>query len=818
MTNRSNRNFAQFPLSPMAAAIACALAMPATAVQAQESSSTPKLEVVTVTANRRIEKLETVPQSITVLDSAQLERSNVREIDDIINLTPALSLSTGTQVGTNSFNMRGIGTTSNNLGIEGDIAIIIDDMPLAQPQFAFRDLVDLQRVEVLKGPQSTMFGKSAIAGAIYMTTKPIGNAPMQGKVSAYHSSDSEYRFSGEISGKLSDAVKARIFFNKSDFPGLLNNLTTGGKENGSGGETVLSKVEWRVSPDMDVQLSLSASDFTRTGNSFAVTGYTGPSTAYFGNRTYTRLPITDWLKDITPSPTNVDMRLDSPTGLTSKDRSAGLRTNYNFPSNSGLSGFALTGIATFNNNKANDYRDNDSTSLPVSIEYPRNDATGAQTSAKYNVYTPWVINGLSDSQSKTLELRLTSPDEGEFRYLAGLWWSNNALERWYVRGLPEVRASNYTDYYTTTDHKNLAVYANGTWQVAPNHMITAGLRVNEETANYTFTTNNSLRNSSSARFTGYQFYKAPQHEEVATTGRLAYSYLFSQDMTLYSNFATGHKGVAYDMTSGGNNPNIFKHLPLKAETARSIEAGFKANFLNNRATINAAVWKTNFFDYQASTTQTFDDGSSASVLFSVPELQTKGFEIDLKFAATRDLVLSTSYAYTDAILKDMPYGPCYSTSLTTLPSCNVENPLDPNGSRVRNLSGLPMPNSAKNKWKFDADYVTQLSAIPYRAGVNFQYRYQSEVQGNINQNPGQQRPSYSVSDLSFSLQANSKKHKISFGVENLFDKPYADSLTTNIVTFVSTSGTSTSVNHSTPGWKPARDAFRYYYVKLDMQF
>ena len=814
MTKPKHITCNQHRLNPIASAVVLTLFATTLTAHAQDASNGPKLESVVVTANKRVEKLENVPQSITVVDAALLERTNAREIDDIINLTPALSLSTGTQVGTNSFNMRGIGTTSNNLGIEGDIAIIIDDMPLAQPQFAFRDLVDLQRVEVLKGPQSTMFGKSSIAGAIYMTTKPIGNKPLSGKISAYRTSDNEYRISGDIAGKLSDSVKARIYLNKSDYPGMLNNLTTGGKENGSGGETMLTKVEWKVTSELDMLFSLSASDFTRTGNTFAVTSFSGPDTSYFANKAYTRLPITDYLKGITPSDTNIDMRLDSPTGLSSKDRSIGVRANYAFPESSALRGFALTTIATLNNNKSNDYRDNDSTNLPVSLEYNVTNSTGVSTTTKYNISTPFEIDGHADSDSKTLEVRLSSPDEGAFRYLAGLWYASNALERSYLRGFPQVAASNYTDYYTTSASKNLAVYANGSWQLAPNHMVTAGMRVNREAADYTFTTNNSLRNSATATFTGYQYYKAPTSEETSTTGRLAYSYLFSPDMTLYANASTGHKGVAFDMTSGGNNPNIFKYLPLKAETATSYEAGFKANLWDNRATLNAAVWKTNFFDYQASTTQTFEDGSSSSVLFSVPELQTKGFEVDFKIAATKNLMLSTSFAYTDAILKDMPYGPCYSTSLTTLPSCNVINPLAPTGGKVRDLSGLPMPNSAKRKVRFEADYTTPLTAIPYNLGMNFQYRAQSEVEGNINQNPGQTRPEYGVADLGFSLAANSKKHKFSFGVKNLFNKAYADSLTSNIVTFVSATGTS----FSTAGWKPARDAFRYYTVRMDWEF
>jgi iron complex outermembrane receptor protein len=191
-------------LTPIASAVAltifgAGLPVQAQAQQAGVSGAAPlQLETVVVTANRRIEKLEDVPMSITVLSDEYMQRNNVRDFVDIVNLSPALSVSVGTQVGTNSINMRGIGTTSNNVGIEGDIAVIIDDMPYSQAQQAFKDLSDVARIEVLKGPQTTLFGKSAIAGAVVITTKPIGGGPLKGNLSLFNTSDHEYRASASV--------------------------------------------------------------------------------------------------------------------------------------------------------------------------------------------------------------------------------------------------------------------------------------------------------------------------------------------------------------------------------------------------------------------------------------------------------------------------------------------------------------------------------------------------------------------------------------------------------------------------------------------
>ena len=191
MASKDNQRAMQYRLTPIASAVALTIFSASMTAQAQQAEPTapktqvvaeskekaPQLETVVVSANRRIEKLGDVPQSITVVSEEDIQRNNVREFVDLINIAPALSVSIGTQVGTNSINMRGIGTTSNNLGIEGDVAVIVDDMPYAQPQQAFKDLSDAARIEVLKGPQSTMFGKSSIAGAVVVTSKPIGCWP-----------------------------------------------------------------------------------------------------------------------------------------------------------------------------------------------------------------------------------------------------------------------------------------------------------------------------------------------------------------------------------------------------------------------------------------------------------------------------------------------------------------------------------------------------------------------------------------------------------------------------------------------------------------
>ncbi|HEY1147894.1 MAG TPA: TonB-dependent receptor plug domain-containing protein, partial [Pseudoduganella sp.] len=338
-------------LRPLPAALALAFLTLALPSHADDT----KLETVVVTANKRAQNLQDVPASITVLDDAALQRNNVRDLEDVPSLSPALTLSYGTQPGNFSINMRGIGTFSLGIGVEADVAVIVDDVPLGMQANAFRDLADVYRIEVLKGPQSTLYGKSSIAGALNITTKPIGG-PMKATAYAYATNDDEWRGGFSISGAVSDTLRMRLAASKTSYGGTLNDLTTGGKLNGSKGDNVSGKLEWRP---LD-QLTLTMTPhYNRTEKFCCSTAYTAmsPGAIY---RNAPQLPASLVLAGINIAPGNRSVRNDYPTGGKFHDAGTGIKADWGFES-----GHTLSMISSYDKDHMDDYQDNDNTDVDI---------------------------------------------------------------------------------------------------------------------------------------------------------------------------------------------------------------------------------------------------------------------------------------------------------------------------------------------------------------------------------------------------------------------------------------------------------------------
>jgi iron complex outermembrane receptor protein len=837
-------------LKPIASAVALAMlaGLPAHAQQAAAPSE--GLERVVVTANKRVEKLESVPSAISVVNEAVIERTNIREIEDLVANTPALTVTAGSTSANNTINMRGIGTATVTIGIEADVAVIVDDIPIAQQFQAFKDLSDVSRVEILKGPQSTLFGKSAVAGAINIVTKPI-SGPLAGKASVYLTDDDEWRYAVSYGGEISETLGMRIAASRTRYEGNLNNLTTGGKLNGASGKTLMAKFAWHPLRNLDISLSpnYNAQENTKGANALralVVNSPGGPvnvglaganpvnplylipagAATPANSNTLNAVPASVALAGITPGPYNVDVRRDGPTGMNSTDRSVGLRIAYELPN-----GASLMSITSFSHYRSDDFRDQDLADVPT-VALP------GQT--RYSVGNDQ--GGTYDIKSRTQELRYVSPDAGTLRYVAGLWYAKNETDRFFKRGDCRVATCNGSSitspvvYETDVYNINKAVFGQATWEFLPTYTLLAGARYNSETSGYHFGRNYNTtvsREDFVPGARGVDYFESLGNKENKLTGKLSLSKQINDDWMTYASAATGYKGLAYGLLS---TINATSADPVRSETSRTLEVGVKANLFHNRMTVNATAFQTRFFDYQSSSTYTLP-GSPVILtqISSVPEVATKGLELDVNALVTRDLQVNAAVAYTDATVRNWAGGPCYNDGLNVAAGPGAKYaangsiigrnascfPITPGSTvGVQDLAGARMQSAPKVKVALSGQYDLRLPSRPFDVFFTGNYKYQSDMMTVITQDPAFYVPKFSITDLGFGLRDKQNRVKLSFLVNNVFDKHYATTGFAGTPTFrgATSAPVSTVTNTGVATWVPARDAFRFVSVRLDVKF
>jgi iron complex outermembrane recepter protein len=787
-----------------------ASAIPYAWSQATDSAAknAPQLEKVMITANKRVEALETVPMSISVLSQEVMERNNVLQFDDIVNIVPTLSVNYGTQPANNGIIMRGLGTVALGQGVESDVAVVIDDIPMTQQFQAFMGLAGLDRVEILQGPQSTLYGKSSIAGAVNIITKPISESP-KGEFSLYKTNDMENRASGTFSTRVNEHWAYRISGASNNYAGNILNIYDNSHVDGSLSKTVMGKLLWQPTEKIDVELSPRYNQSVVNCCLFVPTGFTAANGASLNNiywQGVTSLPASKLFAGVPVGPGNTTVNEDYPTGMSSTTKGTGLKVTWALDN-----GATLMSVSSVSNYLANDYRDQD---------FSASNILGALVNSPPTVPAPTggnVQNGVYNIQASTQEIRYTSPDEGKFRYVSGLWYSESDYTHNFVRGVANVLTSptgtnptNPVGLLGQSHVRNQAVFGQATYEFAPSYTFLFGGRYGREIngANLDF-----FAPWTPSAAVPYQHLVNHSSGEDAITTKMSLSKALDKNSMVYVLSSTGYKGRAYDFTSTSVSLN-----PVASETGRNLEVGFKGNYLNNRLTFNASAWNTKFSNYQLQRSFTNALGVYSTVIDSIPSVQSKGVAFDVNALATPTLLLNGSIAFTNATIGDWTTGPCAAGSTGPYSPCTPITVISggkPTTVSVQDLTGASMPNAPKIKLNLGGQYDIILKDRSYDAFVNANIRYQSYEVTTTSQDPGFSVAPFSITNVGFGVRDRAKTFKFSLFVNNLFNKNYALTGFNGMGTY-KTTGSVTGVTSTS--WTPARDAFRYIGAKLDYYF
>jgi iron complex outermembrane receptor protein len=692
------------------------------------SAETRQLEEVIVTAQKRTERLQDVPVAVTAINGATLEALNINEVTDLTRTSASLTFGQGNQRQNTGFRIRGIGTSVFTIGIEPSVSVIIDDVSQVQPGQALTNLVDIQQVEVLRGPQSTLFGKNASAGLINVVTKAPAEE-FESFIEASITDDDEEKFIGSLSGPLSDSMAYRVSAFYTDHEGYADNLFYNDEINTQETKGIRGKLSWQANEDID--MTLIAFYTEDEGNCCALSFRELDTEA----RLLGALPVsaTNPLTYDRAADDNSDAEVDNDVGSEVEDIGLSFKLNWQ------LGEHTLTSITAYNEWQYDNSEDVDFSGFDVGAALTGGTISGG-------------IHSLSttDTDFFSQELRLTSPSSDRFEYLLGVYYADAETDRTFKRPIIT------SDWLGTAGIKSYAAFGQATWKFNEKLHLTIGARYNYEEIEVEY--------ADLVAGTSY----AGDDDEDEVPGKISLQYFISDDTMLFASAAKGHKGQAYDISSGFDQSRVDN--PVGSESSESFEIGIKTTMLDQRLQLNAIAFLTEYDDYQAQNTELRGTELLIGVV-NVGTLETKGVEVDAVALVGNNLRLSASAAWIDATIDEYPDANCYREQ-TEAEGCVEQAP----GSGVfgQDLAGEDLNNSPDWKVNLAGQYNIPLEELPFDAFVNFNYSWQDEIIFDLLQTPGTEQDSYGIASLSAGIsERDDQRYRITLFVENLFDEDYA---------------------------------------------
>lgn len=621
-------------------------AVPERAVAQTDSSGT--LEEITVTAQWRAQGLGDVPLSISAVTGETIEKFALYRFDDLQAIVPNLHINEG--VANPTITIRGLGSGAANFGFEQSVGMFIDGVYIGRSRLLVSPLFDVERVEVVRGPQGALFGKNTIAGAVSVTTtKPTD------EFEAYVKAGYEFEYEGSllegaVSGPFSDAVSGRLAARVATSGGYMENGVSGADEPERDSLVVRGSLAFSISETLSGDLKIEASEVNVSGSLYQ--GHVaGPLGAL-------------------PDPNEFvldDLRYPSGTADEFEDtETSGVTLTFDWD----VGEFTISSITAY-----------------ADVSFSKL----VDLAATVPTYTTNAISEDFDQFSQ--EFRVLSPTGSSFEYSFGLMYIENELATHQlftlqprILGVPGVAPFNgWTDRNFEQESDSWSAYVSGTWNVSDAFSITAGIRYSEESksghAFHTAAPQDPASPPPEVPGNWLPYDVTDERNEDKAMPSLSFQYHITDETMAYATLTQGHKGggfVSNESTLGwqianaapGENP-----FQYEDETADSIELGVKTRFLDGRGTLNFAFFQTDFENLQVSTFNGagFDTDNAA-------EVTSKGFEFDLTMLLGDNVTLGIVGGYLDSTYTDYPDA-LSCTPADTDPDCQ------PGGDGMIDLTG-----------------------------------------------------------------------------------------------------------------------------------
>jgi iron complex outermembrane receptor protein len=709
------------------------------------------VNVIIVTANKVAENVQDVPIAITAVTADRLEQTGTTSLEGLTQIVPSVTFRKGTTSANSAIVMRGVGTITFSIAAEPSVSTVVDGIVLSRSGQAFMDLVDPERLEVLRGPQGTLFGKNASAGLVNIISKG-GTDTLEAEARAEWYEGQEYRLRGAVSGPLGNNLSARLTGFYGSYDGNITNIYTGQDVNGYKHWGVRGLVDYDNGP---ARMRFIADYFHADDDCCA-----DITTVSRGAVLDAELGLPGGVAQ------GLDQRYVNHNLVTrTRDKQWSLTASGDFDVGENHTLSVVTGYRNWWNEEI---REGDFLPRPLVGTAQLHD------------------NGVVETQQFSIEARLASDQSKPFFYQVGafLWRSDN--QQVFTRRditcasstLPVDPATggqpcNLSDTVNTlfptatsdsdVNSRNYAIFGQATYRLSDLIALTGGLRYTWDKLDFVHTRAPGVNATDGTPATGPGVSGNPAGGTIASggngtntstgdssngnlSGKAVVQITPSNDVMLYGSYTRGYKGPAFNVFFNHTAPT--NAIPIDQETSNAFEIGLKSQFADNKVQLNLAGFSVTYDGFQANNFVELN-GAVVTNLTNAGKVRSSGFEADLTAVPTHGLTLRASAAYADAHVVEFNPNPA-----TGAPDAR---------------NGTQLPLAPKFVYTLGASYETDLGGV--RLYLDSDFRHVSSQFSDL----GEQGPidPYGIWNASIGFSDSDDTYRLTFHARNITDNSYA---------------------------------------------
>ncbi|WP_162301963.1 TonB-dependent receptor [Croceibacterium ferulae] len=708
---------------------------------------------IIVTGTRRSSRLQDVPVSITAVSAETLRQQGYKSPNELQYAVPGLTYNPQLGAG---FLIRGIGTQGFDYSLERAVGVVIDDVVQGQPRnLGFNTFGDVDRVEVLKGPQGTLFGKNASAGVVYVVTRrpEPGIASTEG--SLRYGERNELRIDNTVNVPLSDTLTARVTGVYQQQDGYLTNLY----DNSSAGDyrdyAVRAKLLWQPTADLELYLIGAIQNHKDDGlGGLATFRSLMPYTSVGwptdpNNHSLMDFPalLDEYGIELGPDNTEFAHNSRDEVFVRQRDIQANIQAS--------LGDFTLTSVTAYSESDTGSWFDQD---------YTQSDF--------YDIN-----NSVLKAHQLSQELRVNSPVGGFLDYVVGaFFWEQEttAYERSAGKRGYDYPADTYFSFNGAMSNyeariRSFALFGEANFHLSDRLTAIGGLRFTHDNVYGSYFPSEDIR---------YTILGTPAPATDGTvkksnlSGKATLRYEPTSELMLYATYSRGYKAPAVG-TSGGNLRMV------DAESVDNFELGARTQLFDRLMTVNVTAFYEKFKNFQSTVIELGDDGISRSVLSNAPGLVTKGVELDVAIRPAADLSFGGSLSYAPTEYEDF-LAPCYSGQVVVAADQRAPGQCFRYGSgSALDVDGFDSIQAPDTTWTLNAAY-NPLISDNLRLFSNASYYHRSSTYGQAG-NPNSIVPGYGLVNANLGIGNEDGSMKLSVYARNLFDENFVSRI--HVITF-----------------------------------